>query len=623
MNDMTGYVEQLAEAATAELELITSGKKPYLEPQEWHPGAYAATAPESGVTLDGGPLLTCFERNIDYLNEWFEKTRSWQIHADEDNWWERDLPASSEGRMLGAAAHTLRWGEREDMRRIVDTVVAGVKVRQRDDGYCLPYDESAMEGSEKPGLDERRNYDRVNLTRGMVAAANAGNSDALPTMRRFYDWLYASPYCAGLLGGPYDATSPKSNDIAGKPGMGTAHNCNNGHEGSLLMYFSPAGKPEDLLAVERYFVQDFFIDACRKREALSLSDYPFHVAHSYVFLAFKAWLDHYRATGAEKYIEGARGAWDIVHDHFLHIGGSAAICEAKAGIYPPDSLYIHTDKEHHTGENCGSVFWADINHRFLQFFPEEAKYADQIEAEVFNCILANQDGKGHIRYHARLEGEKQEPHSINTCCEVMGTPFIASLPQYIYSIAEDGLYVNLFAPSTIEWGGMTLTQETAFPFEGDVTCRVSGVGRAASGEHRKIPMTLRVRVPGWATCDVEVRVNGQAAAEGMPGSYVEFDRTWENGDEVSFTLPLGLRAVRYIGLDQHPEHARNALLRGPVLMALVGADDLDVPASELPDRLRPIDGKLLHFAVEGRVGVHFMPYWQLNEETFTCFPTMR
>jgi hypothetical protein len=432
------YAAQFANKAAAELELIVSGKKPYLKPEQWKPVSYAATAPETGVTLDGGPMRTAFERNIWYLNAWMSRCDGGRAFSNDKNWWETLLHASSEGRMLAAAAHTLRWGERADMRRIVDRLVQVVKARQRADGYCLPYDESQMAGDDNACRDERRNYDRVNLTRGMVAAGLVGNRDALEVMRKFYDWLYASPYCAGLLAGPFDGTADKHNVVVGKERGGSAHNCNNGHEGSLLMYFSPLGRPEDLVAVERYFVQDFFIEASRRREALSLSHYPLHIAHSYVLLAYKAWLDHYRATGAAKYLEAAKGAWDIVHDHFLHIGGSLAICEHVYGGYLPDSFYIHTDGEHHTGETCGSVFWADINHRLLQLFPGEAKYADQIEQAVFNVVLADQAPDGRIRYHARLDKKKEDPHAVNTCCEVMGSPFIASLPRYMYSIASDG-----------------------------------------------------------------------------------------------------------------------------------------------------------------------------------------
>jgi hypothetical protein len=58
-------------------------------------------------------------------------------------------------------------------------------------------------------------------------------------------------------------------------------------------------------------------------------------------------------------------------------------------------------------------------------------------------------------------------------------------------------------------------------------------------------------------------------------------------------------------------------------MALTGADDLDIPAAELTGRLEPVGGQPLHFTVRGAPGARYMPYWQIHQEPFTCFPTMR
>jgi len=52
---------------------------------------------------------------------------------------------------------------------------------------------------------------------------------------------------------------------------------------------------------------------------------------------------------------------EVVNRYYKHIGGTISICEeSHKGEYPPQS-YLLTK---HTGETCGSVFWADINHRY-------------------------------------------------------------------------------------------------------------------------------------------------------------------------------------------------------------------------------------------------------------------
>lgn len=595
VSEIVDYPRELRERALAELGAIALGEKPYLGPDEWRPEPFVAEAPERNVELTGGVLRQAFERNIAYILES-------AANPPANNFWVNALPASSEGRVLGAAAHSLRWEEREDLRAIVNELVDSVSRRQKPDGYCLPYDIEFMhpQAEPYPGEDERRNYDRTNLTRGMVAAGKAGNEAALPVMRKFYDWLNASDIYPTLLTGSYD---------------GSAHNCNNGHPGGLLMYFSPAGKPEDLLSLERYFVQDFFIEEMKRAEPLALDYYPFHVPHSYVLLAFGAWLDHYRATGHPKYLEAALGAWEVVHRYYEHIGGTIAICEEEAGAYSPQSYHLRK----HTGETCGTVFWTDINHRLLRHFPNRERYAAEIEKSIYNVILAAQDSAGAIRYHNHLHGRKQAPQHVNTCCEVNGTPFIARLPEFLYSIDENGLWVNLFAASSIRWTHrgepVELVARTAFPFENDVEYRLA----AASASE----MSMHIRIPGWAARPVEVAVNGSVIATGEPGTYVTIRRVWRAGDRIALELPMQFRLDKYTGLDQHPERDRYALSYGPILMAVVGARELDFTPAELMEKLIPIEGKPLHFNLPGEEEWYFQPYWTLDRERMTCFPVLK
>jgi DUF1680 family protein len=602
VESVVDYPRELRAMAMGELKTIAAGDRPHLTPDQWEAASYAAEAPEAGVQLRPGVLRDAFERNIRYIS-------STAVDPCTGRWVE-GLPASSEGRLLGAAAHTLRWEEREDLRAVVDEIVEAVKQRQDEDGYCLPYDRSYMIAQAPGFYDERRNYDRVNLTRGMVAAGRVGNADALPVMRRFYDWLNASGIYASLLAGPKD---------------GSASNCNNGHEGGLLMYFSPVGKPEDVVALERYFVQDFFVEQMRRAEPLALCYYPLHTPHCYVLLAFKAWLDHYRATGAAKYLEAALGAWEVVHRYYEHVGGTIAICEEPAGTYPPQSYLLGR----HTGETCGSVFWADINHRLLQFFPDREAYAAEIEKSIFNVILAAQDANGHIRYHNHLDRKKDPPTRINTCCEVMGAPFIARLPELVYSIDDEGLWVNLFAASRIAWTHdgkeVALDMATEFPRDGTVSLSIAVSSEAT--------MSIRVRIPSWAADPVTVTINGTRAATSAPGTYLRLVRTWHDGDTIGLALPMDFRLTQYTGLDQAPRQwwepapvvpkHRYALSHGPLLMALVGATSLDFTPEDLVQALSPIEGARLHFAVRGRDDCHFEPYWALGEEQMTCFPALK
>jgi DUF1680 family protein len=207
---------------------------------------------------------------------------------------------------------------------------------------------------------------------------------------------------------------------------------------------------------------------------------------------------------------------------------------------------------------------------------------------------------------------------------VFGCPFFGKMPQYIYSLSEDGLYVNLYSPSTItaQLGGrdMTVQTRTDFPHSGHVDIQIL---KSDAVEQGAVDPALHVRIPGWVDGDIDIKLNGQTVLMGKPSSYVTVTRPWASGDILSFDLPMTFKLKLYTGLNQDPDHERYAVLYGPVLLALLGADDLDMAAADLPGRLTSVEGKPLHFSVQGLEDVRYVPYWQIQKEHFTCFPTMR
>jgi hypothetical protein len=78
-----------------------------------------------------------------------------------------------------------------------------------------------------------------------------------------------------------------------------------------------------------------------------------------------------------------------------------------------------------------------------------------------------------------------------------------------------------------------------------------------------------------------------------------------------------------MGIDPPVFKGRYALSYGPILMALVGATDLDLTPEELPDALLLDGHQPLHFTVRGRDDCHFQPYWTINDEKMTCFPALK
>jgi DUF1680 family protein len=583
------YPEEIAKAKDAEYAQIVAGVKPFTPPEKWKPVPYAATSSARGVSLHEGVLQDAFRRNITYLNHCFAS----KTYCDGPGWsaW---LPASMEGRMLQGAANSLRWGERADMRNIVNTVVDKIQVRQRADGYHNYYPEKASFAVEGGGDSERKNYDRVFWTRGLLDAGSVGNRTAYGVLRRFYDWF---------------------NDCSYLPRM--IHGCNspNGFPGGPLVYLSPVGTSKDLVVTQRYFDQEYWMEELKNGEPLCFTYYPGERPHCYDLLGVEAYIDQYRATGLQKYLDAVLGGWKMYRENFEHVGGTTAICESN-GPYPPKSCKVTSGC---TGETCGSVFWVNINSRLMQLYPTEEKYAAEIEKQIYNVFLACQDGRGYIRYHNRLHGDKEGAGCQGTCCECSVVGALAKLPEYIYSTDQEGLVVNLYAPSTIVWkqgnSNLTVTQATSFPVAGGVTLTVAA--------ETPMNMSIRIRVPSWAAHDVPIHVNGTTAVVGKPGTYAAVRRTWSANDVISFTLPLEFSAVKYMGLDQAADNVdRYALLYGPVLMALTDPNGrIRVGPEKLPRLLKRVEGHPLEYRVEG-TSYTFLPYWQV-ERGFTCFPMVQ
>lgn len=590
------YPVEIGRAMSAEYEKIQAGTKEYPVPAEWKPVANRADPPMAGVILQSGPLREALARNVDYLNRSFASP----TYCDGKGWSEW-LPASNDGRLLAGAANALRWQERPDMRAIVDTIIDRIESRMRRDGYFDYYPESDSYALDEGLNSERKNYDRVFWTRGLLAAGMAGNPKAYGLVRRMYDWFNSSPYLPRMLMGG---------------------NATNGLPGGPLVYLSPVGRREDLVVAMRYYDQDYWMRALARKEPFSLSHYPGERPHCYDLLGIEAFLDEYRATGARKYLDAVRGAWDLYRENHKHVGGATAIMESDL-LFAPQTYHF---AQRPVGETCGSVFWITINSKLLGLYPDQEKYAAEIEEALYNVILANQDGRGSIRYHTNLEGTKAAAQCQNTCCEVSAAGLISRLPELVFSIASDGLFVHLYTPSAITWrhGGdeVTLSMETRFPVGSEVSMKLA-MPRARE-------MTIRLRVPSWATGAVAIGVNGNLVATGTPGTYETLTRCWANDDRIELSLPAGFRSFRYTGLDQlegNPD--RVALLFGPLLMALVGAPQGEgrVPrvaasAEELPALLRRTAAGSLEFRVEGHQGYVYRPYVELQNENFTCFPVV-
>lgn len=150
----------------------------------------------------------------------------------------------------------------------------------------------------------------------------------------------------------------------------------------------------------------------------------------------------------------------------------------------------------------------------------------------------------------------------------------------LISLNDEGIYCNLYGANTltIHWkdkGEIVLTQETDYPWDGNVRVRLNKLPRKAGA------FSLFFRIPEW--CEkATLTVNGepvQIAAKA--NTYAEVNRIWKKGDMAELTMDMPVRL-----LEAHPlaEEIRNQVVvkRGPLVYCL---ESMDIANGEKIDNI--------------------------------------
>jgi DUF1680 family protein len=143
------------------------------------------------------------------------------------------------------------------------------------------------------------------------------------------------------------------------------------------------------------------------------------------------------------------------------------------------------------------------------------------------------------------------------CCTGTGVEEYAKLADSIYFHDDEGVFVNLFIPSELNWAarGFRLRQETKFPQQPGTTLVV--------GADRPVQLTLRLRMPEWLAGRGSVTVNGKPLeASAGAGGYLALTRTWKGGDRIEMALPMDLHVA---AMPDDP--TLQAVLYGPLVLA--------------------------------------------------------
>ena len=291
--------------------------------------------------------------------------------------------------------------------------------------------------------------------------------------------------------------------------------------------------------------------------------------------------------GDSRYLTAIEAIWENIAEKKYYITGGIGARhngEAFGDAYELPNLSAYNE----TCAAIANVYW---NWRMF-LLSGDSKYYDVLERTLYNGVLSGISLSGdHFFYPNPLESRGSYSRSAwfgCACCPSNLCRFLASVPGYIYAHRADSVYVNLFAQGKAviqidERRTLTLTQKTDYPWEGNINISIEKYDN-----DNALPFTLMIRLPGWAQgrpvpsdlysyvgqtkADIQLLVNGAPVSYTMHQGYMVVSRVWQEGDKVSFSLPMDVHRV--VARDNvADDQGLVALERGPIVYCLEWPDN--------------------------------------------------
>lgn len=280
--------------------------------------------------------------------------------------------------------------------------------------------------------------------------------------------------------------------------------------------------------------------------------------------------DYYLETGDPAYATTLQTLWDDMTKRKQYITGGIGSRGAGEAFGDPYEL---PNQQAYT-ESCAAIATMFWNWRMMQAWPV-GKYMDNFEQALYNGANSGLSLDGRLycyRNPLELTGNPEDkirnPWYDTTCCPPNLQRILASLPGYMYSTSNDGVWVHLYHASTLDWKledgtPIKVEQKTEYPWKGVVEMSVNPASMKE--------FSLHLRVPEWSAKSA-LTVNGRPW--NMPakaGSYIDIKRTWKAGDSVKLVLDVTPRMTQS-NLRVRENVGKVAVERGPLLYCMEGLD---------------------------------------------------
>jgi len=470
------------------------------------------------------------------------------------------------------------------LNQLMDDIISTISKTQREDGYIhTPVTiDQLNKSSDKKEFQERLDFETYNMGHLMTAACvhyrATGKNSLLDVAKKATNYLYDF----------YKKSSPE-----------LARNaiCPSHYMGVVEMYRTTKDPKylelaESLINIRSMVKNGTDHNQDRIPFRLQTKATGHAVRANYLYSGVA---DVYAETGDDSLFTALNLIWQNLVQRKLYVtGGCGALYD---GVSPEGTSYKPSEIQqvhqaygrdyqlpnitahNESCANIGNILW---NWRML-LITGEARYADIMELVMYNSLLAgvSLDGKGYfytnplcvtddLTYTLRWSKEREEYISYCNCCPPNTVRTIAEIQNYIYSLSDKGLWINLYGGNTLsatlkDGSELKLVQETNYPWDGDIQISFIQVPEKE--------FSVFLRIPGWCN-EAEVSVNGEKMDLSLvPGEYAELKRNWSKADKIKLILHM---PVKLIEANPLVEETRNqvAVKRGPVVYCL---ESVDIP----------------------------------------------
>ncbi len=259
--------------------------------------------------------------------------------------------------------------------------------------------------------------------------------------------------------------------------------------------------------------------------------------------------DFFTETGEPAYKRTLDLLWTDLTARKMYITGSVGSRSSGEALGEDYEL----PSEQAPAETCPAIIAAGVNVQWnfrMLALTGDSRFADVLERALYNAVNSG----------VSLAGNPSCPPNLARLFE--------ALPGYLYAASRDGIYLNLYHESRLNWhledgSPLTISQSTAYPWNGDVKITVQPAKPAS--------FSVYLRWPGWAL-SAEVSVNGQPVAiNAKRGAFIPLNRTWNPGDVITLSLPMSVTPMA-ANPRVTDDYGRIAIQRGPLVYALEQPD---------------------------------------------------